>query len=200
MKTEPCGSIRRINVEIPSLSLSDMRRLKATDKVRGVGVGGGVVLVGRGGGERGAHADLGGRGAGERASQAAQPPASPLVCFRMAQIGTFTLFQETYHRPTFKHMHIAGPKSGGWVGGGCAGGRGAWAGRRWVPRHEASGRPPSHPPPPHTRHTPHTPPTDYDNRIHTFDRAMRAGLDDVGIGALFGLYDYRFEVRRGSLP
>lgn len=27
------------------------------------------------------------------------------------------------------------------------------------------------------------------------DRAMRAGLDDVGIGTLFGLYDYRFEVR-----
>ncbi len=23
---------------------------------------------------------------------------------------------------------------------------------------------------------------------------MRAGLDDVGLGALFGLYDYRFEV------
>ena len=26
------------------------------------------------------------------------------------------------------------------------------------------------------------------------DRAMRAGLDDVGIGTLFGLADYRFEV------
>ena len=34
VRTEPCGNIRRINVEIPSLSLSDMRRLKATDKVR----------------------------------------------------------------------------------------------------------------------------------------------------------------------
>jgi hypothetical protein len=32
-KTEPCGNIRRINVEIPSLSVSDMRRLKATDMV-----------------------------------------------------------------------------------------------------------------------------------------------------------------------
>ncbi len=31
--TEPCGGIRRINVEIPPLSVSDMRRLKATDKV-----------------------------------------------------------------------------------------------------------------------------------------------------------------------
>lgn len=34
VRTEPCGSIRRINVEIPTLSVSDMRRLKATDKVR----------------------------------------------------------------------------------------------------------------------------------------------------------------------
>lgn len=93
VKTEPCGNIRRMNVEIPSLSLSDMRRLKATDK-----------------------------------------------------IGTYTLFQETYHRPTFDYMHIAGPKAG------------------------------------------------YDNRILTMDRAMRAGLDDVGLGTLFGLYDYRYEV------
>lgn len=93
VRTEPCGNIRRINVEIPSLSLSDMRRLKATDK-----------------------------------------------------IGTFTLFQETYHRPTFKHMHISGPKS------------------------------------------------DYNNRVLTHDRAMRAGLDDVGLGTLFGLYDYKYEV------
>ena len=93
VKTEPCGNIRRVNVEIPSLSLSDMRRLKATDK-----------------------------------------------------IGTYTLFQETYHRPTFKYMHISGPKS------------------------------------------------DYDNRVLTFDRAMRAGLDDVGLGVLYGLYDYRYEV------
>eukprot|EP00951_Prasinocladus_malaysianus_P024193 scaffold208110_cov34-Prasinocladus_malaysianus.AAC.1 len=31
-------------------------------------------------------------------------------------------------------------------------------------------------------------------RLLTQDRAMRAGLDDVGIGTLFGLYDYRFEV------
>ena len=38
------------------------------------------------------------------------------------------------------------------------------------------------------------PPADYDNRILTHDRAMRAGLDDVGLGALFGLYDYKYEV------
>jgi len=34
---------------------------------------------------------------------------------------------------------------------------------------------------------------DYDNRISVMDRAMEAGIDDVGIGVLFGLYDYRFE-------
>ncbi|KAG2449995.1 hypothetical protein HYH02_000099 [Chlamydomonas schloesseri] len=93
VKTEPEGSIRRINVEIPPLSVSDMRRLKNTDSV-----------------------------------------------------GTFVLFQETYHRETFKTMHPSGPKS------------------------------------------------DFDFRVLTQDRAMRAGLDDVGIGALFGLYDYRYEV------
>ncbi|KAH7617409.1 putative 2-iminoacetate synthase [Nannochloris sp. 'desiccata'] len=93
VKSDPCGNIRRMNVEIPALSLSDMRRLKATDK-----------------------------------------------------IGTYTLFQETYHRPTFKYMHIAGPKS------------------------------------------------DYDNRVLVMDRAMRAGLDDVGLGVLYGLYDYKYEV------
>lgn len=93
VRTEPCGNIRRINVEIPTLSVSDMRRLKATDKV-----------------------------------------------------GTFTLFQETYHRPTFAKMHVSGPKS------------------------------------------------DFDHRLLTQDRAMRAGLDDVGIGTLFGLFDYRYEV------
>lgn len=30
--------------------------------------------------------------------------------------------------------------------------------------------------------------------MQTFDRAQIAGVDDVGLGALFGLYDYRFEV------
>lgn len=39
---------------------------------------------------------------------------------------------------------------------------------------------------------------DYDNRVLTHDRAMRAGLDDVGLGTLFGLYDYKYEVRRGA--
>lgn len=36
--------------------------------------------------------------------------------------------------------------------------------------------------------------SDYNYRLLTMDRAQTAGLDDVGLGALFGLYDYRFEV------
>jgi 2-iminoacetate synthase len=35
---------------------------------------------------------------------------------------------------------------------------------------------------------------DYDYRLTSLDRAQEAGVDDVGIGALFGLYDWRFEV------
>ena len=35
---------------------------------------------------------------------------------------------------------------------------------------------------------------DYLNRLTVFDRAMEAGISDVGIGALFGLADYRFEI------
>ncbi|MDD5718233.1 MAG: [FeFe] hydrogenase H-cluster radical SAM maturase HydG [Candidatus Krumholzibacteria bacterium] len=61
-------------------------------------------------------------------------------------IGTYQLFQETYHRPTYQSMHVSGPKS------------------------------------------------DYDWHLEAMDRAMTAGIEDVGIGALFGLYDYRFEV------
>jgi 2-iminoacetate synthase len=63
-----------------------------------------------------------------------------------AGIGTFQLFQETYHRPTYAAVHLKGKKR------------------------------------------------DYDWRATAFDRAMEAGIDDVGIGALFGLYDWRFEV------
>jgi 2-iminoacetate synthase ThiH len=62
------------------------------------------------------------------------------------QVGTFTLFQETYHKPTFAKMHISGPKS------------------------------------------------DFNHRLLTQDRAFRGGIDDVGIGTLFGLYDYRWAV------
>jgi len=36
--------------------------------------------------------------------------------------------------------------------------------------------------------------SDYNWRLTGLDRAQEAGIDDVGIGALFGLYDWRFEV------
>jgi len=62
------------------------------------------------------------------------------------RIGTYQLFQETYHYDTYKHMHIRGPK------------------------------------------------TDYITHLTAMDRAMEAGIDDVGVGILFGLYDYRFEI------
>jgi len=38
------------------------------------------------------------------------------------------------------------------------------------------------------------PKADFDWRATVMDRAMQAGIDDVGIGPLFGLYDWRFEV------
>ncbi|MFN7958432.1 MAG: [FeFe] hydrogenase H-cluster radical SAM maturase HydG [Holophagaceae bacterium] len=62
------------------------------------------------------------------------------------EIGTYQLFQETYHRETYARMHPRGPKA------------------------------------------------DFDWRLGCMDRAMQAGIDDVGIGALFGLYDWRFEL------
>lgn len=63
-----------------------------------------------------------------------------------AGIGTYILFQETYHKPTYEKYHIAGPKKDYWY---------------------------------HTT---------------AFDRAQKAGIDDVGGGVLFGLYDSSFEV------
>jgi 2-iminoacetate synthase len=65
---------------------------------------------------------------------------------KAAEIGTFQLFQETYHRPTYAAVHLKGTKR------------------------------------------------DYDWRATAFDRAMEAGIDDVGMGVLFGLYDWRFEI------
>ena len=65
---------------------------------------------------------------------------------KAANIGTFQLFQETYHRPTYASVHLKGAKR------------------------------------------------DYDWRATAFDRAMTAGIDDVGMGVLFGLYDWRFEI------
>ena len=65
---------------------------------------------------------------------------------KSAEIGTYILFQETYHRHTYEAMHPKGPKH------------------------------------------------DYDYHTTAFDRAMEAGIDDVGAGILLGLYDYKFEV------
>ena len=62
-----------------------------------------------------------------------------------AGIGTYQIFQETYHRKTYEQVHPSGPKS------------------------------------------------DYLWRLHGLDRAQDAGIDDVGIGALMGLYDWKFE-------
>lgn len=63
-----------------------------------------------------------------------------------ANIGTYQLFQETYHRQTYAKVHLGGKK------------------------------------------------IDYDWRITAIDRAMEAGINDVGIGVLFGLGDWRFEI------
>lgn len=38
------------------------------------------------------------------------------------------------------------------------------------------------------------PKRDYEKRLSALDKAMEAGFDDVGVGALLGLYDWRFEV------
>ena len=39
-----------------------------------------------------------------------------------------------------------------------------------------------------------TPKADYEYRLTVFDRAMEAGISDVGLGVLFGLADYRYEI------
>jgi 2-iminoacetate synthase len=61
-------------------------------------------------------------------------------------IGTYQVFQETYHPEIYKKHHTSGRKA------------------------------------------------DYNWRLTALDRAQEAGIDDVGIGALIGLYDWRFEV------
>lgn len=63
-----------------------------------------------------------------------------------AEIGTYQLFQETYHRETYGRVHLAGRKA------------------------------------------------DFDWRLSAMDRAMEAGIDDVGVGVLFGLFDWRYEI------
>ncbi|GAQ24156.1 MULTISPECIES: [FeFe] hydrogenase H-cluster radical SAM maturase HydG [Tepidanaerobacter] len=64
-----------------------------------------------------------------------------------AGIGTFQIFQETYHHETYAKIHPKGDMK-----------------------------------------------SDYQWRLYGLDRALEAGIDDVGIGALFGLYDWKFEV------
>jgi 2-iminoacetate synthase len=63
-----------------------------------------------------------------------------------AGIGTYQIFQETYHPEAYTWYHLGGKKK------------------------------------------------DYNWRLTSLDRAQEAGIDDVGIGALFGLYDWRYEV------
>ncbi len=62
-----------------------------------------------------------------------------------AGIGTYILFQETYHKPTYEYLHPTGPKH------------------------------------------------NYAYHTEAMDRAMDGGIDDVGIGVLFGLYQYRYD-------
>ncbi len=63
-----------------------------------------------------------------------------------AGIGTYILFQETYHKESYKQLHPTGPKS------------------------------------------------DYAYHTEAMDRAMEGGIDDVGLGVLFGLELYRYEL------
>lgn len=62
-----------------------------------------------------------------------------------AGIGTYILFQETYHKESYEQLHPTGPKH------------------------------------------------DYDYHTEAMDRAMEGGIDDVGLGVLFGLERYRYE-------
>lgn len=62
-----------------------------------------------------------------------------------AGIGTYILFQETYHKESYLQLHPTGPKH------------------------------------------------DYDYHTEAMDRAMEGGIDDVGVGVLFGLDKYRYE-------
>lgn len=64
---------------------------------------------------------------------------------QQAGIGTYILFQETYHKKSYEKLHPTGPKS------------------------------------------------DYAYHTEAMDRAMEGGIDDVGIGVLFGLELYRYE-------
>jgi 2-iminoacetate synthase len=66
---------------------------------------------------------------------------------KAAGIGTYQIFQETYHHGTYSQVHSPRTRKG-----------------------------------------------DYLYRLDGLSRALESGCDDVGIGVLFGLYDWRFEV------
>jgi 2-iminoacetate synthase len=68
------------------------------------------------------------------------------VTMKAAGIGTYQIFQETYHHETYARVHLKGTRKSGYL---------------W--------------------------------RLDGLARAMEAECDDVGIGVLFGLYDWRFE-------
>lgn len=94
-----------------------------------------------------AYATKEGHGEIRRANVNAAPlSVEDLKILKNVGIGTFQVFQETYHHQTYKKMHPRGLKA------------------------------------------------NYLWRLYALHRAMEAGVDDVGMGALFGLYDWKFEV------
>ena len=65
---------------------------------------------------------------------------------KKCNIGTYQLFQETYHKETYEKLHLAGAKK------------------------------------------------DYQFRLDAMDRAIKAGINDVGIGPLLGLYNHKYDI------
>jgi len=90
---------------------------------------------------------VGAEGCGIRRVNANLAPLSVADFSRLkeAGIGTYQLFQETYHREVYAAVHTSGRKA------------------------------------------------DFDWRASALDRAMEAGIDDVGMGVLLGLADWRYE-------
>ena len=78
---------------------------------------------------------------------AAPMPIADMRKLHEAGIGTFQVFQETYHKKTYAKVHPEGTLKG-----------------------------------------------NYHWRLYSLHRAMDAGIDDVAVGALFGLTDWKFEV------
>ena len=78
---------------------------------------------------------------------AAPMSVAELALLKNAGLGTYQVFQETYHKPTYSRVH---------------------------PNYTVKGN--------------------YRWRLYSMHRAMEAGIDDVGLGVLFGLYNWKFEV------